>query len=246
MQNSCSNETPVYAGFWVRLAAFAIDHALILIPLLIANLIISGMLSIFDGTFLGGNVLFQYTLSDIISYLLQALYFIACTYMTGTTLGKRLMNLQVISANEDGKLTLTDVIFRETIGRFLCGVSMSIGYILIGLDSQKRGFHDMLSDTRVVYAKKVKVYPVYQGGVQGVPVQPVPVQNESEEAKGKQEQPEQFGYVPVQVDPAPTYGQSTAQVTEGTYFQVPENELPGEDKTKPREAEESSESQTEE
>ena len=208
----------------MRLAAFSIDHAVIFVPLLIANLIVSGVLSVFEGKFLGGNVLFQYTLADIISYLLQVLYFIVCTYTTGSTLGKRLMNLQVISTNEDEKMTLTDVIFRETIGRFLCGVSMSIGYILIGLDSQKRGFHDMLADTRVVYAKKVKVYSVYQGGAQSVPVptaQELPASEEGSELN----EPMKFGYVPVQVEPAPNRGESPAQIAEGTYFYASEKEL---------------------
>lgn len=181
MQNSYSSETAVYAGFWVRLAAYTIDHAVLLVPLFIVRLMLSGVLSIFEGTFLTGKILFQYTLTDIILYLFQVLYFIACTYMTGTTLGKKLLNLRVISTNEDEKLSLTDVFYRETIGRFLCGLSMSIGYILVGLDSQKRGFHDMLSDTRVIYAKKIKVYPVYQNAN----MQPVPVQMPEHPAQGE-------------------------------------------------------------
>ena len=152
------------------------------------------------------------------------------------------MNLQVISTNEDEKMTLTDAIFRETIGRFLCGVSMSIGYILIGLDSQKRGFHDMLADTRVVYAKKVKVYPVYQGGAQGVPVQSLTVpttqeQPVSEEASESNE-PMKFGYVPVQVEPAPNCGESPTQIAEGTYFYTSEKKLLEEETVIPQISEE--------
>ena len=72
------------------------------------------------------------------------------------------MNLRVVSAENGGELKLLDVVYRETIGRFLCSLSVGIGYMVAGWDGQKRGFHDMLCDTRVIYAKRIKVYPVYQ------------------------------------------------------------------------------------
>ena len=109
--------------------------------------------------------------------MLQVTYFVLFTYYTGTTLGKKAMNLRVV--NEDGsqKLNLIDVIYRETVGRFLCGLSVGIGYIMAGVDREKRGLHDMLCDTRVIYAKKVKVYPVYQvpQGWQVPPQGPAPM-----------------------------------------------------------------------
>ena len=55
---------------------------------------------------------------------------------------------------------LFDVVYRETIGKFLSGVIMNIGYIIAGIDSEKRALHDILCDTRVIYAKRVKVIPV--------------------------------------------------------------------------------------
>lgn len=140
------------------MAAYIIDSILVFLMLLIARLLMAGVMSLLEGTFLSGNVLFQYTLKDIILYVLQVVYFILFTYCTGTTPGKRLMNLRVISAEEE-KLSLIDVIYRETIGRFLCGISIGIGYIVAGVDKEKRGIHDMLCDTRVIYAKKIKVFP---------------------------------------------------------------------------------------
>lgn len=150
-----------YAGFWVRLAAYLIDSVIVFFLLLIVRLAMSGVMSVLYGTALGGNILFDYTLKDIVLYLGQVLYFILCTRYTGTTPGKRAMNLRVISVDESGELDLLTVAYRETVGRFLCGISICIGYLIIGLDKEKRGFHDMLCDTRVVYGKKVKVYPVY-------------------------------------------------------------------------------------
>lgn len=111
---------------------------------------------------LSENILFHYTLKDILLYVLQVLYFVLCTYYTGTTLGKRALNIRVVSADGEDKLSLLNVIYRETIGRFLCGMTVGIGYIMAGIDQEKRGLHDMLCDTRVVYLKKIKVKTVCQ------------------------------------------------------------------------------------
>lgn len=150
-----------FAGFWVRLAAYAIDMLIVTAGLLVVRLLFLGIDSLLAGTFLEGGILFHYTLKDIILYMLQVLYFILFTYHTGTTLGKKALNLCVIRSDSKENLSLLNVIYRETIGRFLCGFIFCIGYIIAGLDEEKRGIHDRLCDTRVIYAKPVKVYPVY-------------------------------------------------------------------------------------
>ncbi len=165
MQNNYDNRGTyadvTYAGFWVRLAAYLIDSVIVFFMLLVVRLILSGAISALSGTVLGGNILFDYTLKDIVLYLGQVLYFILCTRYTGTTPGKRALNLRVISVDESGELDLLNVVYRETVGRFLSGIFVCIGYLIIGVDREKRGFHDMLCDTRVVYGKRVKVYPAY-------------------------------------------------------------------------------------
>lgn len=160
MQNINENVTAEYAGFWVRLFAYLIDMVVIGLPLLLVRLILWLITLGVDGTIFTKNILFQYNITDIILYLLYSCYFIACTYLTGTTVGKRLLNLKVVSAEEEEKLELFHVIYRETIGRFLNGILCNLGYILVGLDKEKRGIHDILCDTRVVYAKKIKTYEI--------------------------------------------------------------------------------------
>lgn len=150
-----------YAGFWVRLAAYFLDSVIVFLMLLIVRLMLSGIMSIVRGTVLGGNILFHYTLKDIVLYLGQVLYFILCTRYTGTTIGKKAMNLRVVNADGSPELDFLTVAYRETVGRFLCSLPVCIGYLMIGLDKEKRGIHDMLCDTRVVYAKRVRAYPKY-------------------------------------------------------------------------------------
>ena len=88
---------------------------------------------------------------------MQAAYFVMLTYFTGSTLGKKLFQIRVVSA-EDRKMTFFEVTFRETVGRFLSALILSIGYIMIAIDKKKRGLHDILSDTNVVYYHEKKVY----------------------------------------------------------------------------------------
>ena len=143
-----------YAGFWVRLSAYVIDSVVVFTGLLIVRLIFAGISLAGGDAITGTDILFHYSLKDIVLYGLKVLYFIAFTYLTGTTLGKKAMNLRVVSSNPEEKLTLLNVVYRETVGRFLCSLPVNIGYIVAGIDSEKRGFHDMLCDTRVVYQKK--------------------------------------------------------------------------------------------
>ena len=72
------------------------------------------------------------------------------TYFCGATLGKKALKIKVIKQNRE-KLSLVDVIYRESIGRYLSGLIIFIGYIMIAVDSKKRGLHDILCDTFVIY-----------------------------------------------------------------------------------------------
>lgn len=145
----------IYAGFFVRLAAFAVDSLIVWAVLLLLR-IPMGLITFFYGrTPLTNPLLFQYSLWDVLMYLLGALYFVLLTYYTGTTLGKRLFRIKVISVGQEGKLTFQDVLYRETIGRFLSSAVIYIGYLIIGADGEKKGLHDILCDTRVVYVKPV-------------------------------------------------------------------------------------------
>jgi len=104
-------------------------------------------------------ILFQYTLSGILTYCVKAGYFVLFTYTTGRTLGKRAMNLRVVNVDGTRELELLNVIFRETIGRFLSGI-LNLGYLMIGIDNDKRGLHDRLCDTLVIYEKEVVIHEI--------------------------------------------------------------------------------------
>ena len=147
----------VYAGFFVRLAAFLVDMIIVNVGLMAVRLPM-WVLSFSDpDNILIRDFIFQYSITDIVKYLLTALYFVLLTYYTGSTLGKKLFQLRVVST-ENRKLTFFEVAYRETIGRFLSAVVMQLGYLLVIIQKEHRGVHDLLSDTCVIYYHEKKVY----------------------------------------------------------------------------------------
>lgn len=146
---------PVFAGFWVRLAAYVADSVIVAVLLFIWRITMAAVFALISASPFDGNVLFEYTWEDILLYLMGAVYYVLSIWLAGTTLGKWLFRLRVVSA--DGtKLTFVDVLYRETVGKFLSGVIVCIGFIMAGFDREKRALHDILCDTRVIYGRKGK------------------------------------------------------------------------------------------
>lgn len=148
MQNNTDSQ--VYAGFFVRLSAYLIDWIIVGVVLLIIRIPV--WIASFGGIadFVLKDFIFQYSVYDIVLYLLKVAYFVLLTYFTGSTLGKKLLQIRVIST-ENRKPTFFEIVFRESVGKFLSALVLYVGYIMIGADKKKRGLHDILSDTYVVY-----------------------------------------------------------------------------------------------
>lgn len=154
MQNKTDNQ--VNAGFFVRLAAYIIDSLIIGAALLTVRIpfLVSSWGT--PDNILVRDLVFQYSFADIVIYLLGVLYFVLLTYKTGSTIGKKVLHLKVQSV-EDRNMTFFEVAFRETIGRFLSSLAY-VGYFMMAVNKSKRGLHDFLSDTEVVYYHEKKEY----------------------------------------------------------------------------------------
>ena len=151
-----NKEDIVYAGFFVRLSAYIIDCIIVGIALSIIRIPEFFIHMMNPNIFFVKPILFKFSIFDIVIYLLGLTYFVLMTYYCGGTLGKKLFKLKVCKATDE-KLSLFTIIYRESIGRYLSGLILFIGYIMIGLDSKRRGLHDILSDTLVIY----NIEPIY-------------------------------------------------------------------------------------
>ena len=129
----------VYAGFWIRLAAYLID---MLVVSSFAKLI-NSLIGIDSNIFLG------ITVSGLIYWLICLAYFTLMTYFNkGQTLGKMVTNIRVISLDES-ELDWGQVVSRETFGRYVQN-KILILYIFVGLAPKKQSLFDMLADTTVI------------------------------------------------------------------------------------------------
>ncbi|MEG0751425.1 MAG: RDD family protein [Oscillospiraceae bacterium] len=139
------------AGFFTRLFAFCIDSLIAWIMSLVVTGVVGLALSGLSGDVMNSYVLFEITLKSIVQYLVISCYFIVLTGTTGMTAGKRLLRIRVV-CKDGSRPNWWTVIYRETIGRYLSSI-LFIGYLVLAFDGKHRGFHDMLSDTRVVLCK---------------------------------------------------------------------------------------------
>jgi uncharacterized RDD family membrane protein YckC len=69
-------------------------------------------------------------------------------YKLGATPGKMALGLKVVRPG-GGPVSLGRAVGRY-FAKMLSYIILCIGYIIIGFDSEKRGVHDMICDTRVI------------------------------------------------------------------------------------------------
>lgn len=161
MQMVSNSENRVYAGFFVRLAAFLLDMLIVNVLLTVIKVPVWFVQLAVGDVFLFKPLLFSYNVFDILYYLLTVAYFILATYFSGNTLGKYLMKIKVVSTDGQ-KMNFMSVLIRETVGRYLSALIIYIGYMMAGWDTKKQGLHDRIADTYVIYRSVTgeKVQPV--------------------------------------------------------------------------------------
>lgn len=67
-----------------------------------------------------------------------------------TTLGKLILNMKVVNRRTGKDLSFFDMLFRESIGKFISAAFFALGYIWIMIDNENRAWHDLVFGTLVV------------------------------------------------------------------------------------------------
>ena len=129
-----------YAGFFLRLVAFAIDS---IVCYSFSNIILKIFQIKTDLSFMNIEI------NPLIQTGICLLYFFILTYLNnGQTLGKMAMGIRVISL-KDEKLSFFDCLVREIFARYIQNF-IKILYLIIGVSPNKQSLADMLVDTVVV------------------------------------------------------------------------------------------------
>jgi len=134
-----------HAGFWIRLAAAIIDGiAIWVISFVLSRLLFLGMfghLASFYPSFYG--------------FPLYWLYHWLFTGLKGQTPGKMVVGIKVVDA-QGNKVGLGHAALREILGKTISTIVLLLGFLWIGSDDKKQGWHDKIAGTYVVKVVKAE------------------------------------------------------------------------------------------
>lgn len=132
-----------YAGFWIRVAAALIDTLLLVIVFSIPLTLIYGV-DYWDPERQiqgAGGFLIQYVAPIVITVWFWIRYL-------GTP-GKMALRLRILDART-GKAISTPKAIGRYLGYYVSALPLLLGFIWVGIDKKKQGFHDKLAGTVVV------------------------------------------------------------------------------------------------
>ncbi len=132
-----------YAGFWIRTGASLIDTLLMLIIILPVMHIIYGTEYWMSESLIAGfwDLFF--------SYLMPAIAIIVFWVYKSATPGKMALNLSIVDAKTGNPASIRQLIIRY-LSYYLSLLSLCLGFIWVGIDKKKQGFHDKISGTIVL------------------------------------------------------------------------------------------------
>jgi uncharacterized RDD family membrane protein YckC len=133
-----------YAGFWVRALTTIIDIFFIIIFLSI-------IVSIFAMTaeYIPGELKAMELILQVIIVCVSLMMWIKW----GATPGKMLKKIVIVDEKTGGKLSLKQCFIRY-LAQIPSTLVFGLGYLWIAIDDKKRGWHDILSGTVVIYRNK--------------------------------------------------------------------------------------------
>ncbi|MFT7314803.1 MAG: putative RDD family membrane protein YckC [Paraglaciecola sp.] len=132
-----------YAGFWIRVAASLIDTILMMI-------IVAPIITMVYGLGYWSGESFNTGIWDlIINYILPAVAVILFWIYKSATPGKMAFKLTIVDANTGGKPSTGQLVGRY-FAYYLSMLPIFMGFIWVGIDKKKQGWHDKIAGTVVI------------------------------------------------------------------------------------------------
>jgi uncharacterized RDD family membrane protein YckC len=143
-----------YAGFWIRFAAYILDYTFLSIVSVSAVLIAGGTAFLITRSADAAIDSLQTYEAPVLvaTYLLGLFYYVY--FVRGpwqATPGKRLCGIHITRG--DGRAITGWRALARSFAYILSAIPLGIGFLMIGWTNQKKGLHDIVCDTRVVYGK---------------------------------------------------------------------------------------------
>jgi uncharacterized RDD family membrane protein YckC len=135
------SSSPDYAGFWQRAAAFVIDAVLVIVILTPLMVVVFGMRRIsLDPT--------EHSW-DLLAPVAIAAAVIGFWRYCGATPGKIALGLRVVDATS-GKPPALGRLALRFLAYFVSALPLYLGFVWIGVDRRKQGWHDKIARTVVI------------------------------------------------------------------------------------------------
>ena len=146
-------EKSIYAGFWIRALASIIDTIIMVVPMVIF------LTSIYPDYFsLDTNsdaLMYRGPIDVVVQLGVPCFYTILFWRLKGATPGKMIVEIKIVDAE-----TLLEPSVRSLIGRYFAyivsTIPLCLGFLWVAWGKDKRGFHDKLAGTAVIYPGRIK------------------------------------------------------------------------------------------
>jgi len=139
-----------YAGFWIRVPAAIID-GLLLFAVSTSIDVMSGSTFLQAIGFDDSNWGTRDWVLLVVDTIIDTTYSVVLVTKYGGTLGKLVCGIRVITA-DGNRLTYKHSLARS-LAQWVSTIPCGLGFVLAAFDGQKRALHDMMCNTRVIWAK---------------------------------------------------------------------------------------------
>jgi uncharacterized RDD family membrane protein YckC len=96
-----------------------------------------------------GDSIASVVILALFSSVVGIAYYVVFTGSCGQTPGKMLLHLKVVRS-DGSAMTYGRAALREILGKFVSGITLGVGYLMVVFDARKQGLHDKIADTCVL------------------------------------------------------------------------------------------------
>ena len=136
-----------YAGFWLRVWASVID------TLLVAVIILPLLTAFYGVAYWESQSLVQGPVDFLVSWVAPAVAVLVFWVSRQATPGKMAIGARIVDARTGGKPS-TGQLLKRYLGYYLACIPLFLGFVWVGFDPRKQGWHDKLAGTVVVRKRR--------------------------------------------------------------------------------------------
>mgnify|MGYP006160097823 CR=1 FL=1 len=132
-----------YAGFWIRVVASIIDTTFLLI------LLLAMVFALYSAGLISDNPEDLGVVGIFLNYVIPVVLVLIFWHYKSATPGKIITHMSIVDAETGGKPSFGQFIIRY-ISYYLSAIPLLLGFIWVGFDKRKQGWHDKIAKTVVI------------------------------------------------------------------------------------------------